>query len=115
VVDYVADNVKYPELDVRQRLTVSRGYGVVELLIGTEMALVGKSIHDSGLRDRDIIVLSLSRGGKIIPNPKSTRELLEGDRLVCFAKLANVQDLLPPALKKRRRRPLGAHPDRKHG
>ncbi len=33
IVDYMASQVAFPELDVRQRLTVSTGYGVAELLV----------------------------------------------------------------------------------
>ena len=33
MIDYVANQVAFPELDVRQRLTVSAGYGVAELLV----------------------------------------------------------------------------------
>ncbi len=33
IIDYIAAMVDFPEIDVRQRLTVSRGYGVAELHI----------------------------------------------------------------------------------
>jgi ribosomal protein S6--L-glutamate ligase len=110
IVDFVADNVQYPELDVRQRLTVSKGYGVVDLYIAGESQLMGKTIDSSGLRDRDIVVLSLSRDGKVIPNPRSSRELLDGDHLLCFGKYANVKDLLPAEARHRRRRKLRLKP-----
>ena len=32
IVDYIAAQVDFPEIDLRQRLTVSRGYGVAEIL-----------------------------------------------------------------------------------
>lgn len=111
IVDYVADNVKYPELDIRQRLTVSRGYGVVELYVGEQTGMAGRSIDNSGLRERDIVVLSLHREGKVIPNPRGTRELHLGDRLLCFGKYANVKDLLPEEVQKHRRRKVGTRPD----
>jgi ribosomal protein S6--L-glutamate ligase len=111
IVDYVVDNVRYPELDVRQRLTVSRGYGVVELTIGDQPHLAGSTIQDSGLRDRDVIVLSLSRENKIVPNPRGTRELMRGDRLLCFAKYENIRDLVPEEARERRRRKLRTVPD----
>jgi ribosomal protein S6--L-glutamate ligase len=111
IVDYVADNVKYPELDIRQRLTVSRGYGVVELYVGEQAGMAGRSIDNSGLRERDIVVLSLHREGKVIPNPRGTRELHLGDRLLCFGKYANVKDLLPEEVQKHRRRKVGTRPD----
>jgi ribosomal protein S6--L-glutamate ligase len=111
IVDYVADNVKYPELDIRQRLTVSRGYGVVELYVGEQAGMAGRTIDSSGLRERDIVVLSLHREGKVIPNPRGTRELHLGDRLLCFGKYANVKDLLPEEVQKHRRRKVGTRPD----
>lgn len=33
IIDYLSAQVDFPEVDVRQRLTVSRGYGVTELYI----------------------------------------------------------------------------------
>jgi ribosomal protein S6--L-glutamate ligase len=111
IIDYVRENVQHPEFDIRQRLTVSKGYGVVELYIGAESEISGKPIRESGLRERDIVILSLSRDDKIIPNPRGARELLVGDRLLCYGKIANVKELLPPRARARRRRKLRRRPD----
>jgi ribosomal protein S6--L-glutamate ligase len=70
--------------------------------------LAGQTIEGSGLRDRDIVVLSLSREGKIIPNPRGTRELQVNDLLVCFGKIVNMKDLLPEKIRERGRRKLKA-------
>ena len=110
IVDFVRDNVQYPEMDVRQRLTVSRGYGVADIHIGDGSGLAGKTIEHSGLRDKDIVVLSLSREGKIIPNPRGHREIHVGDRLLCFGKMLNMKELLPPKIRKRRQRKLQPKP-----
>jgi ribosomal protein S6--L-glutamate ligase len=110
IVDFVVDNVTHPELDLRQRLTVSKGYGVVELLVGQDSGLAGKTIVTSGLRERDVLVLSLSRDGKIIPNPKSTRELVLGDRLLCFAKYESAKALMPAEIRAKRSRRVGRRP-----
>lgn len=106
IIDYVVEHVAHPELDIRQRLTVTRGYGVVELSVGEMSPMAGSTIEGSGLRERDISVLTLSRDGKTIPNPNATRVLQVGDRLLCFGKYANVRDLLPerPGRKIRRRK-----------
>lgn len=104
IVDYIAAQVKFPELDIRQRLTVSRGYDVAELLIPDGSEFVGKTIADSGLNERDINVLSLHRGGKVIPNPKSHRQIEAGDRLLCFGKVSTMRDLVPEKSRRRRRR-----------
>ncbi len=102
IIDYIAAQVDFPELDVRQRLTVSRGYGVAELHIPEGSELVGQTIGDSQLRDRDINVLTLHRETTVIPNPKSGRELVGGDRLLCFGRLDSMRDLVPSRTKKRR-------------
>ena len=43
IIDYIANQVAFPEIDVRQRLTVSTGYGVAELLVHGDADLVGKT------------------------------------------------------------------------
>jgi ribosomal protein S6--L-glutamate ligase len=101
IIDYISSQVAFPELDVRQRLTVSTGYGVAELSVGEASTLVGQTIHESGLRAKDITVLTLTRGTTVIPNPRVERVLEPHDRLLCFGKLESMRDLVP----ERRRRP----------
>lgn len=108
IVDYVAAQVNFPELDIRQRLTVSKGYDVAELAIPDGSEFVGKTLANSGLKERDINVLSLHRAGKVIPNPKATRELEPGDRLLCFGKVSAMRDLVPEKSRKRRKPKLRA-------
>ena len=93
----------FPDIDLRQRLTVSRGYGVTELYIPEGSEYVGKAINESGLRDKDINVLTLYRGTTVIPNPRSTRELEPGDRLLCFGKLESMRDLVSAKVRRKRR------------
>lgn len=95
IIDFVEGQVSFPELDVRQRLTVSAGYGVTELQIGAKSDLVGLAIGDSGLRAKDIVVLTLNRGHTVIPNPRTDRVLEVHDRLLCFGKLESMRDLVP--------------------
>jgi ribosomal protein S6--L-glutamate ligase len=100
IIDFMESQVAFPELDVRQRLTVSTGYGVAELLVREGSNLVGKAIGESGLRKRDIMVLTLTRGTSVTPNPRGERLLEAEDRLLCFGKLESMRDLVP----ERRRR-----------
>ncbi len=111
IIDYIADQVAFPELDVRQRLTVSTGYGVAELLIRDGSDLVAKTIAASGLREQDITVLTLTRGTKVIPNPRNDRELEADDRLLCFGKLDSMRHLVPEKSRRRQRRRLRPLPD----
>ncbi len=111
VIDYIAAQVDFPELDLRQRLTVSRGYGVAELRIPESSEYVGKTLENSGLRAKDINVLTLHRSNSVIPNPRSSRELEAGDRLLCFGKLEKMRNLIPPRVRDERRPPVHELPD----
>ena len=103
IIDYIAAQVNFPEIDLRQRLTVSSGYGVTEIHIPDGSEFVGKTIAESGLRDKDIVVLTLHRDTKVIPNPRPQRELLPGDRLLCFGKLELMRDMRPGKVRRKRR------------
>ena len=103
IVDYIAAKVDFPEIDIRQRLTVSRGYGVAELFIPPGSAYVGKTIAESALNEKDINVLTLYRGTTVIPNPKRARQLEQGDRLLCFGKLELMRELIPSKTRRKRK------------
>jgi ribosomal protein S6--L-glutamate ligase len=111
IIDYIAAQVDFPELDLRQRLTVSRGYGVAELHIPEGSEYLGQSISESGLREKDIVVLTLYRGTTVIPNPRSHRQLEAGDRLLCFGKLELMRDLIPAKTRRKRRLKVKNLPD----
>ena len=111
IVDYIAAMVDFPELDLRQRLTVSHGYGVAELHIPEGSDYVGKAISESGLRDLDINVLTLHRGTTVIPNPRAQRLLEAGDRLLCFGKLSLMRGLIPGRARRKRRPKILDLPD----
>ncbi|MEX2469267.1 MAG: TrkA C-terminal domain-containing protein, partial [Pseudohongiellaceae bacterium] len=85
----------FPEIDVRQRLTVSRGYGVSEIYVPEGAEFVGKTLDDTQLYEKDINVLTLYRGGKVIPNPKPERTLEAGDKLLCYGKLEAMRGMIP--------------------
>ena len=103
VVEYIAARVDFPEIDIRQRLTVSKGYGVSEIHIPEGSEFEGLAIADTNLRDSDINVLTLYRGKTVIPNPRNERKLEAEDRLLCFGKLEAMRGLLPPKARRRRR------------
>ena len=95
IIDYLAAQVDFPEIDIRQRLTVSRGYGVTEIHVPEGSEFVGKSIDESGLLEQDINVLTLYRGTTVIPNPRLKRRLETGDRMLCFGKLESMRSMIP--------------------
>jgi len=103
VIDYIAAQVDFPEIDIRQRLTISRGYGVSEVYIPEGSHFVGVSITDTKLSEQDINVLTLYRSNKVIPNPKSSRILEADDKLLCYGKLESMRGMVPEKTRRRRR------------
>lgn len=103
IIDHIAGQVAFPEIDVRERLSVSTGFGVAELVVHGDADLVGKTVKESGLWDRDITVLTLHRGTTVIPNPKGREVLHAEDRLLCFGRLEEMRSMIPDRPKRRAR------------
>ncbi|HTL41973.1 MAG TPA: RimK family alpha-L-glutamate ligase [Pseudolysinimonas sp.] len=110
IIDHLADRVAFPEIDVRQRLSVSTGYGVAELVVFPNANWVGSPLGELGLGDRDISVLTLHRGTTVIPNPKRGTLLEAGDRLLCFGKLDEMRSMVPERRRRRKVRKLPSDP-----
>jgi ribosomal protein S6--L-glutamate ligase len=111
IVDYMANQVAFPEIDVRQRLSVSTGYGVAEILVHNNGTFVGKTLGESELGERDITVLTVHRGSTVIPNPRNRVVLEAGDRLLCFGKLEEMRSMIPERRRRRAKvRKLPAQP-----
>ena len=65
---------------------------------------MGRTIAESGLRDKDLVVLTLHRGGRVISVPKSSRVLEANDRVLCYGKLELMRDLVPARRERKRPR-----------
>jgi ribosomal protein S6--L-glutamate ligase len=104
IVEHVEDQVLFPEVDVKQRLTLEKGYGITEFQIVTGSELEGRTLREAALRERDVVVLSIQRGSITIPNPRAERQMLPGDVLLCYGKLATLKGLIPQDARGRRKR-----------
>jgi ribosomal protein S6--L-glutamate ligase len=104
VIDHLEQQVLFPDVDLRQRLTLTSGYRVVELPIRPDSELAHRTLEQAELRERDVIVLSINRNGVLIPNPKGNREILPGDVVLCYGKLGTLKTLLPPSRPRRRKK-----------
>jgi ribosomal protein S6--L-glutamate ligase len=102
IVSFLEEQCNVPEIDLRQRLTLDKGYGVAEIQIMKNSELVGKTVQDAGFREKDIVVMSIMRGETTISNPRASREILEEDTLLCFGKLENMKSLVTRARRKKR-------------
>ncbi len=104
IISLVEEEVLFPEIDIRQRLTLRSGYGVMEIPIDERSELCGKTIRESRLRDRDVLVLTIQREGVTIPNPRVDREILAGDVLLCFGKNLTLKGFAAPSRTKKKRK-----------
>jgi ribosomal protein S6--L-glutamate ligase len=102
VIDYIAAQVDFPEIDIRQRLTISKGYGVSEIYVPEGSHFVGITIQETKLSEQDINVLTLYRGNKVIPNPRRDRVLEPDDKLHCFGRLESMRSMVPARTRRRR-------------
>ena len=64
---------------------------------------VGQTITETKLIESDINVLTLYRGAKVIPNPRDSRTLEAGDKLLCFGKLESMRAMVPVRARRKRR------------
>lgn len=102
IIEFLEERIDFPELDLRQRLTMAEGYGVSEFVVGEESELAGHTIAESRIRERDILVLSIERDEERISNPKGSRLISPGDSLLVFGRWDEIRTLLP---KRRRKKP----------
>jgi ribosomal protein S6--L-glutamate ligase len=103
IVRHLETLVSFGHFDVRERLTLTKGYSIREFQVGPGWLIAGKRIEECGLRERDIVILRIQRGGTHIPNPRGHREILAGDVLLCYGNDTALKSFLPGVMKKRRR------------
>ncbi len=94
IIEEIEKQVLFPEVDLRQRLTVSAGYGIVELTVHGIPSLVGHKLRDTDLRSRNIQIISMTRRGKPIPIPSAATMIREGDKLLCYGDLRELRALM---------------------
>lgn len=103
IIELLEEQASFPEIDLRQRLTLARGYGIAEIQVLPNSTLVHKTIAETGLREMDVLVLSISRQGLVIPNPRGSREILPGDVLLCYGKMLTLKTLVPVSTRRKKR------------
>lgn len=108
IIKDLEEQTRFPDIDLRQRLTLRAGYAVAEVPVGTTSRLKNLTIAESNLRDQhEVLVLSIERGSLVIPSPKGQEQILVGDTLLCYGKKGVLHDLVPvrPSAKKKKKKP----------
>ncbi|MFP4069096.1 MAG: 30S ribosomal protein S6--L-glutamate ligase [Verrucomicrobiota bacterium] len=104
IIRFTEQQLKFGNFNVRERLSLTKGYTVTEFNVAPGSPIVGETIESSGLRERDIVVLRIARGGEQIANPRKEREIMSGDNLLCYGNQIALSSFLPERVAKKRRR-----------
>jgi ribosomal protein S6--L-glutamate ligase len=94
IIEHLEDRVDFEEIDIRQRLTLARGFQIAEITVGHDSEIAYKTLVETGFRARDILVLSINRNTLIIPNPEGEFKVLPGDLLLCYGKQIAIKSFL---------------------
>ncbi len=76
---------------IEEILHLAENFGVAEILLEKNSPDIDKTLAKSTFRQRDILILAIERNNHIIPTPKASDILKEGDTLICYGKLKNMR------------------------
>ncbi len=96
IIEDIQQQVLVPDVDLRQRLRLTGGYGIAEFALHNMPHLADKALRETNLTARNIHVMSITRKSAVIPNPKGDEVVREGDVLLCYGELRELRGLMPP-------------------
>ena len=103
IIKFMETQIRFGNFDIRERLSLTQGYTVSEFTVHPNSEMVGKTIAESGLREQDILVLRIVRGGEQFANPSNSREIMAGDVLMCYGSKTTLLAFLPEHARSRRK------------
>jgi uncharacterized protein with PhoU and TrkA domain len=77
----------FEESAVEDLLHFLKGYGLVKKIVQEESPICGKSLAESKLNEKGILVLGIEREKIWIPTPKANEIIKNGDSLVIYGPL----------------------------
>ena len=80
-------------------LRLAAGFGIAEITLNENCADVGKTLGRSSFREKDILILAVERGKKVIPTPHASENLLLNDTIICYGKLDNIVKISKEAME----------------
>jgi Trk-type K+ transport system membrane component len=79
---------------VEHLLHLAGGYGIAQATITEESPLAGSSFRDIGVTTVDFTVLGIERRGQWISSPSLDESISEGDALVLYGRLDEIEQIL---------------------
>ncbi len=104
IIEDIEHEVLFPEVDLKQRLRLTGGYGIAEFPVHNMPELEGKPLRDTPLSGRNIYAMSITRSDSVIPNPKADDIIQTGDVLLCYGDLHELRAMMPPNPPRRKKR-----------
>ncbi len=101
IIEAIETEVRHADTDIRERITLQSGFCVMEFSVGSESPLAGKTLRDCRMRENEVVVLSLTRSGKVRWNPAADQDMQVGDRLLCFGRGQTLRGMAPRRTAKR--------------
>lgn len=100
IIAHVEDAVQFPRVDLKQKLRLNAGYGIVEFHVHGLPEIEGKKLRETRLAASGVHVLSIQRKKVDFPNPTGDSRIETGDTLICYGDLRNLRTMLPGTAKK---------------
>lgn len=107
IIDEVQKQVLFPDVDLHQRLSLSAGFGIADLLVHNVPEIENKALRDANLTERNIQVISITRNQTVIPNPKGDIVIETGDKLLCYGELRELRALIREVPKPKKKKKTG--------
>ncbi|MBL6764741.1 MAG: 30S ribosomal protein S6--L-glutamate ligase [Verrucomicrobiae bacterium] len=104
IIEEMERKVLFPEMDYRQRLTVSAGYGIAEFTVANMPSLEGKMLRETDLMERRVQVINIIRNKVPIPIPDADTVIETGDKLICYGDLLQMRSMMEEESRRRRER-----------
>jgi hypothetical protein len=78
---------------VEELLTAAEGWAIVRFEVPEDCQFADRTLAQSRLRDRGMLVLAIERGEKLIPSPGAASVILPGDVLLAYGRLETMEQL----------------------
>jgi TrkA-C domain len=81
---------------IKRLLHLAGGYGIVEVFVGQDSPLIGGSIEEKELLQKELVILGIERGQNWIDRPSAKDTIEVGDRLIIYGQLNTLESMFSP-------------------
>lgn len=89
----INNKVKNNNKHLWKLISRSHGFGIYNILVDEECKIIGKTLLESKLSEKEIILLNVDRGDDFFSFPKADFILKEQDNIVIYGKVENIKKI----------------------